>query len=458
MIEKEDRKVFISHYFSSAPEDMSEVKWANNLCYFLSQTLSRISECKLNLASSSQSGNFKQDIVDSEIAIIIITSKYGQSKQSQEEIKLLSEKYNKNEIEIFKVLKNDIEVKDKYDMILDLPVYHFFDKNLEKINLENFDEKMVYEAERLYWTRLFDLAYDIKNSYETKIKSDKRNIYLSLTNYELQRNRDAIRRELIRAGYNVLPKKNFDVSTKNLKQNIQNDMLKSFSAIHFIGDKDTISSNLENKSIEYFQCELAAEISKNNNDFKRLVWMPSALDIDDNSDTDYIEKIKRDKELLFNADVVQVPIEKFKNVLFKKFLNTEKGSNTLNKHNEDVLYFVFPPEKESEALQEYNHLKTHFKNLSYSDYSGEYVSVLQKHRFNLLTCSYILIYYAVDNQIWLRSKLQEIIKSVGLGRKKGFSLIGIVNTQNNDIQIDDLPIEVKIYSNATDFYNEIDSV
>ncbi|MCK5168954.1 MAG: hypothetical protein KAQ75_03665 [Bacteroidales bacterium] len=72
------------------------------------------------------------------------------------------------------------------------------------------------------------------------------------------------------------------------------------------------------------------------------------------------------------------------------------------------------------------------------------IDLIQEHYFNLINCDALLIDYSVENLQWLNSKLSDILKSPGFGRKKNFLAKSVlINTGKSpaiNLQIKDLDL------------------
>ena len=142
------------------------------------------------------------------------------------------------------------------------------------------------EAERQYWMKIVDLAYDIFDTlvfYREERKTEVRNlqkrktIYLAETGHDLSVQRNIIKRELQRHGYLVLPNQTLPGNLHDLEKTVRKDLLESNLSIHLIGSAYGEIPVGAERSVVDLQNKLAAEKSiksrEDNEDFTRLIWI-----------------------------------------------------------------------------------------------------------------------------------------------------------------------------------------
>jgi hypothetical protein len=66
-------------------------------------------------------------------------------------------------------------------------------------------------------------------------------------------------------------------------------------------------------------------------------------------------------------------------------------------------------------------------------FEGEESQVRLDHQENLKTCDAVLIYYGAGNELWMRSKIRELLKIAGYGRINPLEAKGIVLGHPNEV-------------------------
>ena len=112
---------------------------------------------------------------------------------------------------VFKVVKTDIPLARHPSELKELLGYDFFTVDPEDGKAHELNKASGPEEQKQYWAKLDDLAHDIGQLLEKMggtpgMESfQKGTIYLAETSSDLKQERDAIKRDLLRHGYTVLP-------------------------------------------------------------------------------------------------------------------------------------------------------------------------------------------------------------------------------------------------------------
>src|SRR5690606_39705189 len=85
------------------------------------------------------------------------------------------------------------------------------------------------------------------------------------------------------------------------------------------------------RSVVDLQNRLAAEKSarakENNEEFARLIWISPTLSSASERQKSFIETIKRDVEAQEGAEILQTPLEDFKNIMREELVEAEDRKN-----------------------------------------------------------------------------------------------------------------------------------
>lgn len=286
--------------------------------------------------------------------------------------------------------------------------YRFYDVDtLEPVNFQR------------YWNKLIDVAYDIL--YRFKSRATMGSVFLAETIEKYDPVRDDVKRELLKRGYDVLPYKSHDLSS--ISRGFEQDLKKAILSIHIIGSGDAEHLTVDN--IADTQNELASQFCLTNPDFKRLVWLHEEKNDLFEDEYLYIEKLKRNRQGLNGAEIVQVPTEKLKNIALDRLAEHTSAVADEGLVFDNSVYLIAEQEDEGLMASVKQELSDIGLRAITIDYQQEQLNVFQNHRDCLAKCDSVLIFHTGDNAKWLKMKLLDLKKAPGYGRKQPFKAKGV---------------------------------
>jgi len=304
------------------------------------------------------------------------------------------------------------------------------------------------------WLKFLDIAYEVRNTLsrleDIQEKNKEGSIFVAETSTDQNTNRETIIRELEHLGYKVLPEKHFPKNMVAFSDLVQESLQHCFLSIHIIGNHYApLLENIQVSTIELQNDlfhEVASQRNKKGQVLKRLVWIPPDIKPKSEKQRLYIESFKRNIELLENTEIVQTPIEVFKTIIqekAQKLLYPNKVDYVIEDQSKWV--YLISNNSNNDYLEKIRKLlqKENFKLLEVES-SNDKIELIQSHYHNLVKCNALLIDYSVENNQWLNSKLSDIVKSPGFGRKNDFLAKSVlintkepplisVNVQNLDL-------------------------
>ena len=75
-------------------------------------------------------------------------------------------------------------------------------------------------------------------------------------------------------------------------------------------------------------------------------------------------------------------------------------------------------------------------NVVFSNFEGELLAIRDRHLKNLNECDGTIIYYGNNNQNWVKSKLIDSVKALGMGRIKGSNPTAIIVDSEKQVELD----------------------
>lgn len=353
---------------------------------------------------------------------------------------------------IFKVLKGPVSLDEQPTKLKELLGYDLYYINPESGEIEDYKDFFGPEAEKNYWMKLVDLAYDLhetlillkQNTTSDRVKSiyARRTIYLAETGHDLTVQRNIIKRDLQRHGYRVLPDHTLPQEVGKLKQQIKKEIEESSLSIHLIGSSYGEIPEGSDRSIVDLQNQIATERSLETEDkstFSRLIWISPNLQNASEKQLAFIDNIKRDLSSSEGAEILQTPLEDFKNIVreelievgIDKKLSKSQGS----KNGKPAIYILHDKIDEKETKS----IKKVIEDAGYRvltpAFSGELLELRQHHITNLRDFDAAVIYQGKVNDQWVRMKLLDLLKAPGFGRRKPVKGKAIMSAKDETMDI-----------------------
>lgn len=352
---------------------------------------------------------------------------------------------------LFKVLKTPLSFEEQPSKLKDLIGYDLYFINPESGEVEDYKDFFGPDAEKNYWMKMVDLAYDIHESLiilkQTADSKDvksiyaRRTIYLAETGHDLSVQRNIIKRDLQRHGYKVLPDHTLSKEVGNLKKEISKDLKDCSLSIHLIGTSYGEIPDGADRSVVDIQNQMATERSAEVKDkaaFSRLIWISPNLQNASEKQVAFVENIKRDLASAEGAEILQTPLEDFKNIVREELIDVgidkKLSTSKTSKNGKPSVYILHDKidEKETKAI------KAAVTEAGYQvltpSFEGELLDLRQHHITNLRDLDAAIIYQGKVNDQWVRMKLLDLLKAPGFGRRKPMK--GKVIISNKDKSID----------------------
>lgn len=328
-----------------------------------------------------------------------------------------------------------IDKRDIYILNLDLvnenidgvklhvfPIFRFWDEIVETGEIRLFRKSNI-DGLSLYWEKITDIAFEIFENLTTandKLIS-KPHVYLAQTDAAQATNRDNIKRDIIELGYNVLPEKQLSPEIEESKSIILDDLKDSSLIIHpipLVYSRYFLNSDL---SVVEYQCNLSAQyITESKKSIYRIIWIPSELDIVDEGNQIFVEKVQRDLDQSTNSMVLKVSLEELKKIYRRLLTGDETETKNCETQLPDIYLITDEEIKDHEKQLKISGKNDHkigfnFKGITYN-----------QHLRNLANAEVVIINYTSENMDWLSVKVNEILKSPGLNIARPFKRLILV--------------------------------
>ncbi|MBS1487381.1 MAG: hypothetical protein JST43_07300 [Bacteroidetes bacterium] len=430
-------------------EKKSEQGWVTQFRKFLELMLFQVLGTKPVIVIKSEFDTATAPAMDNaSILVTVLTKDFVQSGRCLD----LVEQFYRNTSgtsfnRVFKVLKSPLTIQEQPPRLRDSIGYEMYQLDAETGQMKEYADFFSQEAEKQYWMKLVDLAYDIHESLmllkqgevkEASVKNifKRKNIYLAETGHDLSVQRNIIKRELQRHGFVVLPNHTLPQRLNDLEREVRRDIDICSMSIHLIGSAYGEIPEEGDRSVVDLQNKIAAEIAlekrQSKGEFSRLIWIAQNLKNASDRQKAFIETIKRDTEAQEGAEILQNPLEDFKNIMREELMESQDRFN-VDASGGKSIYLVHDKVDVTEVkpIKEVIE-KSGFKVLMPA-FEGDLLEVRKRHIENLRNFDGAIIFKGKVNDQWVRMKILDLLKAPGFGRNKpiqGKALVGVGSIDN----------------------------
>jgi hypothetical protein len=407
--------------------------WVSQFKIFLELMLTQVLGEKPKILLKSDFDTITASKLENVGTLITILSedfiKSGQCLDNLETFYKNIEATDKKRNRVFKVFKSPLSLSEQPPRVRELIGYEMYQLDLESGEVREYTDYFSSEAERQYWMKMVDLAYDTYDSLailkDLSSKSDVKNIYkrktiyLAETGHDLSVQRNIIKRELQRHGYIVLPNQTLPNNVNDFEKMVRSDLEESNLSIHLIGSAYGEIPDGADRSIVDLQNRFAAEKSSKvgKEQFSRLIWISTDLTNASERQKSFIENIKRDTEAQEGAEILQTPLEDFKNIMREELMDAH-DRKALEETGGKSIYLVHDRIDHAEVKPLIDAIKKNGYNVLIPEFEGELLQLRQKHIDNLRNFDAAIIFKGKVNEQWVRMKVLDLLKAPGFGRKK----------------------------------------
>ncbi|MFT7238467.1 MAG: hypothetical protein ACI93L_002557 [Cyclobacteriaceae bacterium] len=428
--------------------------WVSNFYKFLSTLLSQISKDNptINMVNIDDWKSYNTERVG---VLILVTSPnlivdkeaMGMINDFTKTLKANNELSVGNHSRIFKVNKAPFDADLHLSELTNDISYDFYLIDALTGEAHEFKRFFGTEAERGFWMKLVDMAYDINQIVTTKTKdqgsskaefSRDKTVYLASSGVDMVIQRDVIKRELIRHGYRVLPQRSLPKEVKALEEMVREDLHHCCLSIHMVGEDYGYKPKGSEISVVDIQNRMAAnhayeilefnETAREVKPFSRLIWVSPDLKNVTERQKIFIEDLKSDAATLEEAEVLQISIPELKSIIREELVTGGRfkthrdiaGFDQKDDGDAKIVYLINDKSDQSSAEPIKKYLEEKGLKVVLPSFEGDLVDIRYIHQENLRRCDASLIYFGQSTEAWIKTKLQDLLKAPGFGRQKKF--------------------------------------
>lgn len=448
--------------------------WVSNFHKFLSTLMYQITRENPEIALIDETSFASANLDDYRVILSVVTNNLSEHKNVITGLNQHAKKLKDNKTLVadgvarfFKILKRPFDPDEYLPELEDLLTYDFYLVDPLTGDPQEFIRFFGNDAERSYWMKLVDMAYDINHVLNAKDRSTadgayeaiprEKTVYLASTGVDMVIQRDIIKRELMRHGYKVLPDHSLPKEAKALDRMVRDDLERCRLSIHIVGEDYGYKPRGSELSVVDMQNRIASEhtyemVERNKKAkpedkqlFSRLIWVSPDLKNVTERQKIFIEDLKSDAASLEEAEVLQIQLQELKTIIREELVtggrfNARRDIKGLEKRKESdkskIIYLIADKRdvKEINDLQEY--LKKQGFNVVSPSYEGDLVDLRYIHQENLRRCDASIIYFGQATEDWIKTKLQDLLKAPGFGREKPLEAKAVYFNGKKDVDLE----------------------
>ncbi|MDI9355482.1 MAG: DUF4062 domain-containing protein [Chitinophagaceae bacterium] len=463
-----------------------EILWIESFEDILRSYLIQIMPVPLTIKLVSDAFIEKETWKNTLVCIIIVSTGYNKKNTLVQKIKEFGEKYHTEEnrsleklYPIIEVLKKPIEEDVFLNEYKNTQKYEFYIINNITREIEELIPFLGKGSKNPYWMNMLDIANHIKyiyhnlkhenqqskNTYPEKEELEKeKTIYLSITEHDLVNQRDTIKRELVRYGYNVLPTTPLPQKNEEIESFIIENIQKSIMSIHLIGEYYGTEAQENKISIAELQYNIVESYSQNirkqtNHFLKKIIWIPQNFQNHYEKQDIFIDRIKTDINTDYFLDIFQGNIAELKELIKKEihFLGEQfkkKRHQTSAIEKKKSIYVIFDKIDTDIAIPIVKFFKDMDFHIITPNFETNIIEMRNLHRIYLQQCDASFIIYGKINEQWVLSKIQDIHRTPAFEGTYSTKKHGIYINNNSDPKKFENKLLHVTYNNS-DFYQSI---
>jgi hypothetical protein len=447
------------------PDSHSSRGWVSVFLENLERLLDRLSGEKHSILKLSEYDLDPDSFpLKSSIIIPVFSNNFLQAPIFMSYLSVLEKETTKKskssaDIKFINVFKNRIPGTEIPAYLKQNKFYNFFEID----SLTDFVTEISYQKDpdkdHEYWMKIFDIAADIKNIIESdsspvkaaeKLVKNLRpsGIYIAQSGIDQYNQRDNLCRELSRSQYDVYELDSIEGSYDDIVKQINEKLSKCQLSIHLVGEDSGALIKDRGLSIVEIENQLASDHSSQVNDkpgvkyyerFNRIIWISEDHENLTVKQKIFIDNLKKDLVNIQYAEIMDCPIETLKGFIVGKINENKRGREqviTPEVEKGKSIYLICDKTEREECKPISNFLKEQGYKVILSNFDGEILQIRDKHLKNLKECDGTLIYHGKNNENWVKSKLFDSVKALGLGRSKDKNPTAVIVDSNKKVDLD----------------------
>ena len=370
----------------------------------------------------------EKNIKSATLYITVVPSKAESSEEYLTELNFIADyTINSRQVELSECLfkinlsaHTDLNQPATFDAISG---YNLFELQGRRNVPVKFDFDKV-NSRTIAWNLIIDLAYDLKDGLDNLKNEEagseivKRHVYLANCSPELIPVRDELKREFQHFGFSVLPKANVDFT--EYSETIDDLLTECEFVVQMLGSKYGDIPRGDRVSKYEKENLILSEYLQKHQNIHRFIWIPDFFKRKEQRQILYINRVKQ-KEIGINNEIVESSLDEFKDILVRRMVN---GEAFLKEQKTDCSLYIIA--SQGAALERLGGLASD-ANVCYNvlDYSNQ-STLFHKHVDLLTSSESVMVNWDNGDEAWLKSKLSDLVKAPGMGRKNPFKKVAVL--------------------------------
>ncbi len=372
---------------------------------------------------------------ESKLVVAILSPSYIASKWCLREIDEFVKAVGKeqgmivdNKARILKVVKTPVDRSKHPEVLRGQLGYEFYIFDKAKGHPVEFTLLKGDENTTRALQKINDVAYSIVNTLDSldRIEADQKPanedlgpeapiVYLAETSYDLEEEREMIRRELEDHGVRVLPEDSLPLrNPENFEEAVRKALEQSTLSIHIIGAARSVVLPRNEDDTTRLQNKIAAEFSQDQK-IERVIWIPPNLEPEDDEQKQFIELLDTDVTSQANAELLKVPRHELLTVVQDTLQRqAQEQQYTADDHGLKRIYLIYAHEDADAARPIGDYLfDKGFEVLEpLSGDGADDEKIFEIHKRNLCDCDAALLFAHSAGEYWLRMQLSELQRAL----------------------------------------------
>ena len=327
-----------------------------------------------------------------------------------------------NKSRVFKVLKTPVQRQRLPAPLEALLGYEFY--RLQPENGRPLEFNRIYgpDAERDFWVRLNDLAYDLADLLarleDGATVDDLPMVYLATASSDVQADRDAMRRELQRHGHRVLPDEELPLVAGALEAAVVGHLNRCAVSVHLVGRSYGVVPEGTTESVAALEVRLASARARAGQQV-RLVWMPPGPGGDDLRHSQLVESLRDDPIPGAGSDLLEGSVDELKALALNRLdeARTARDAAPGEAPVDAARIYLVCDQRDLAAVEP---LRDHLFALGFEAtlpaFEGDETALREDHAAQMQDCDAVMIYYGAAGELWVRQKLADLRRLAALGR------------------------------------------
>jgi hypothetical protein len=332
-----------------------------------------------------------------------------------------------NKARIFKVVKMPIPVEEQPESLRPLLGYDFFRLDPESGRPRELNEIFGAEAKTAFWVGVDDLALDVANLLEAMESDpaaaptpspDRMVVYLAAATQDVNEEHAAIRRELERNGFTVVPGRPLPVVAAEIEAQVREELAGARLAVILVGQGYGFVPEGGTVSVVEMQSDLAAERSRTGA-LRRLVWTRPGVKADEERQAAFLERLRSGDGFDAHSDLLETGLEELKTEIHERLqaLSQPPRPPPVPAGERTATAYLVCDQLDLDAVGAVQDaLLAAGVEPVLPAFEGDEAELREDHEDKLRTCDGILLYYGAGTDLWLSRKMREVDKIRGQGR------------------------------------------